>query len=171
MVVVLVATLNTAFFTFAATFSGNLVGAGTTVLSRSPLCGMWNQTYLNMAAQGSNSVNFSKLALQLSTEYMDKLNEDIQLSETYANQCYFEVNNNSVDSCAEFRTPRLSWTTDINTSCPFQGDVCHIDIETVRVSARSAAVETTALLLHASFLATETTRHQSMDSVANLVHS
>lgn len=86
MVIVVIAVSHAVFFMVAGTFSATLASAGQSVLSRSPYCGVFNQTYLEMAGSGIN-VTTNDL-FQLSLEFAAKKERDVQLSLEYARDCY-----------------------------------------------------------------------------------
>lgn len=78
MVIVVIAVSHAVFFMIAGTFSATLASAGQSVLSRSPYCGVFNRTYLEMAGSGIN-VTTNDL-FQLSLEFAAKKERDVQLS-------------------------------------------------------------------------------------------
>lgn len=120
MIIVVIAISHAVFFMVAGAFSATLASAGQSVLSRSPHCGVFNQTYLEMA---SNGINASTNELfQLSLEYIAKKGSDVQLSLEYARDCY--MSQASYSSCNTFQQPRLNWTTLHNSSCPFESGMC-----------------------------------------------
>lgn len=138
-IITLVALVNTLIFMTAATFSDKLVAVDSTVLSRSPYCGVWNQTYLDIATNGNNPANANTLSM--STEFIDKTLSDIQLSETYAEQCYMNDSNSDTSTCnsqRDFYIPRLYWQSEESARCPFQQNVCHERAKTIQVCIPSS---------------------------------
>jgi hypothetical protein len=121
--IVILAVLNAALFMVAGTFSNTLVDAGPQVLSRSPHCGLWNQSYLDIAGNGENPTSENNFAL--SVEFIAKQIHDVQASLEYAHNCYMtELSQYRDSSCGTFQAPRLNWTTISNASCPFGGELC-----------------------------------------------
>ena len=133
--VALIAVANTLIFWGAATLSDKAADAGPTVISRSPYCGTWNQTYLAAASAGNNPTNEENLAL--STEYFNKVLGDLQLTETYAAQCYMNNSESDLVTCSsqrDFQIPRLYWDTAETATCPFAPEMCHNRATTILVS-------------------------------------
>lgn len=127
---VLLAVTHFIFFLVAGTFSARLANAGPTVLSRSPYCGVFNETYLEVAGNGFNASTNETFAL--SVEFIAKKQQDIQLSLEYARECYMSQDSNmSSSSCSTFQQPWLNWTTLQNGSCPFDSETCLHDLETM----------------------------------------
>ena len=121
MIIVLIAISHAVLFMFAGAFSATLASAGQSVLSRSPYCGIFNQTYLEIA---SNSINVAtNEAFKLSLEFIAKKEQDVQLSLGYARDCY--MSQAPYSSCDTFQQPRLNWTTMHSSRCPFEPGICH----------------------------------------------
>lgn len=136
-VVVVLAIIHTITFIAAAAFSNEWIDAGPAVLSRSPHCGTWNQTYLSIAT-GTSSVNSSDSS-SVMTEYSAKVTHDVQLSQEYAQECYLELG--SLSTCGIFnnslRRARLNWTKKFDESCPFEFSLCSTNGYTLVVSPLS----------------------------------
>jgi hypothetical protein len=120
IVIVLLAISHAVFFMVAGAFSAALTNAGPSVLSRSPYCGDFNESYL---ATVDNGVNASTTGtFQLFLEFIAKEEHDVQLSLEYARECYNASSLSS--SCDTFQQPRLYWETLQNGSCPFDSTAC-----------------------------------------------
>ena len=91
------------------------------MLSRSPYCGTWNQTYLNIAAGGINWGD--KETVALSMQYINKQVQDMQLALNYAQTCYSAEGDSIATTCKSLQVPKLGFTT-YNTSCPFEQGLC-----------------------------------------------
>jgi hypothetical protein len=129
ILIAIFALLHAALFIAAGTFSNRIISAGSTtdgsrVLSISKHCGVWNQTYFDIAANGNNPE--SNETLQLSTQFISKTGLEIQLSLQYAQECYLKDTNADFMSaaCNTMKTPKLNWTTH-QDDCPFDTNVCH----------------------------------------------
>jgi hypothetical protein len=119
MVIVLLAISHAVFFMVAGAFSAALANAGPSVLSRSPFCGDFNESYLATV----NGINPNTPdTFRLSLEFNAKENHDVQLSLEYARECYMASSLSS--SCGTFQQPQLSWKTIQNGSCPFDSTAC-----------------------------------------------
>jgi hypothetical protein len=130
MTILILAGLNAIFFMVAGTFSNSLVNAGTVVLSRSPHCGYWNETYFGIAANGNNPTTAETFAL--STEYINKAVNDIQLNVEYARTCYESQSSIYWDStCNTLPVSRLNWTTSTDAACPFDAKACSRNANTI----------------------------------------
>jgi hypothetical protein len=127
------ALLHAILFMAAGTFSNNAISAGgpqdgSMVLSRSKHCGVWNETYINIAGSGfadpSNEDTF-----RLTIEYIAKQTHNVQLSIEYAQKCYLAEDSYDYMSsvCNTLKQPKLEWTTTNNNSCPFGAGVCRSD--------------------------------------------
>jgi hypothetical protein len=108
------------FFGLAGVFSSMLVAAGDGVLSRSPDCGVFKQSYLNAL----NSQPATGLVNRLNLDFQAKSQDDTQLSQEYVQACYNSTDSSS-PSCAPFPTRQLSFTTNPGVPCPFDAPVCH----------------------------------------------
>lgn len=124
--------LHAILFMVAGTFSNLAISAddsteGWFVLSRSPTCGVWNETYLGIVDAGNNVESEETLAL--SVEYIAKKSNNVQLSLEYAKKCYLSPDANDYMSsiCKTLKKPRLDWTTRRNGTCPFEAQMCHRD--------------------------------------------
>lgn len=119
-IIIVIAVSHAVFFMVAGTFSATLASAGQSVLSRSPHCGVFNQTYLEIAGSGINA-NTDEL-FQLSLEFIAKKERDVQLSLEYARDCY--MSQASYSTCNTFQQPKLNWTTHNSSLCPFESGTC-----------------------------------------------
>jgi hypothetical protein len=120
IVIVLLAISHAVFFMVAGAFSATLANAGPSVLSRSPYCGDFNQSYLTIVNNGVNPHTTG--TFQLSLEFIAKEEHDVQLSLEYARECYMASSLSS--NCDTFQQPLLNWTTLQNGSCPFDSTTC-----------------------------------------------
>jgi hypothetical protein len=130
LTIMVLAALNAAFFMVAGTFSNSLVNAGSAVLSRSPYCGFWNQTYFDIVDYGNNPTNAETFTL--STEYTAKGVSDMQLNLEYARACYMSQPSWYWNSdCDMLPRSRLNWTMRTDAGCPFDNKVCSKDSGTI----------------------------------------
>jgi hypothetical protein len=120
MVIILLAMSHAVFFMVAGAFSATLANAGPSVLSRSPYCGDFNESYLAIVDNGVNPSTID--TFHLSLEFIAKEEHDVQLSLEYARECYMTQASSS--SCDTFQQPQLNWTTFQNGSCPFDSKTC-----------------------------------------------
>ena len=128
--IMVLAVIHFVFFLVAGTFSASLANAGQAVLSRSPHCGSFNQTYLAMAGDGIDAA--TNETFTLSVEFIAKKEQDIQLSLEYARECYMSQDSNmSSSNCGTFQRPLLYWTTIQNGSCPFGSKTCLDSLDTM----------------------------------------
>ncbi|KAI1610948.1 hypothetical protein EDD36DRAFT_420972 [Exophiala viscosa] len=99
---------------------------GSPVLWRSPRCGVWNETYLEIVNNGDflDEEEFSQ-----TVEYTAKRASDVQRSLEYAQECYLNSSSTNSSTCHTFKTRNLAWQTDLG-SCPFSSQLCHQDSET-----------------------------------------
>ena len=112
-------------FLLAGTFSSQLVSAGTKVLSRSRHCGVWNQTYYDTTA-GPNYDESSLQSMELGLQYGNKIDDDIQLSQDYARECYQNGNRqNSSSTCTVLPKSHLEFAQKDQQACPFEPHMCH----------------------------------------------
>ena len=91
------------------------------MLSRSPFCGIWNDTYLDIAGDGPNED--SRETFALSMQYISKTVEDTQLALSYAQTCYMSDEKSTSPSCKTYQVPTYNFTAH-NTSCPFAAELC-----------------------------------------------
>ena len=120
----------------AGTFSNVIANAGSTVLSRSPHCGIWNQTYINIAAGGIIWDDEETVALCM--QYINKQVQDIQVALNYAQTCYSAEGHSISPNCKSLHVPKLDYTAH-DTSCPFEQDLCSsegITFETAVLDSR-----------------------------------
>ena len=133
IIVASVAILYAAFFMIAGVLSNQVANAGPAVLSKSHHCGVWNQSYYDIAAFGPNPE--SEDSLTLSVQYLTKTNHNVQLSLEYAQECYMSQPPDYMSStCDTMPKPALNWTSNA-TSCPFQPHMCNkhsdaVDLDT-----------------------------------------
>jgi hypothetical protein len=105
-------------FALAGILSAPLVNAGEAVLSRSPFCGTFNNTYL--ASLGSHaSMNMPG---HLENEYYSQYQIRYEQSQQYAESCY--INSEVLAQCDLLARSPLSWNTTIHNSCAFDPSVC-----------------------------------------------
>ena len=119
------AILHAALFLTAGAFSSTLTAAGSKVLSRSPFCGVWNETYYTLMDGGANGA--SKEIFALSAQFNAKYGDDIQLSIEYAQKCYLDAETYATSSTCDVLPKSMinySMTTE-TSSCPFQSQICH----------------------------------------------
>ena len=127
--IIILAVVHLSFFVVAGTFSSSLAGAGQTVLSRSPYCGTFNNTYSDTAANGLNTSSPADYAL--SVEWRNKFDQDTAAGQAYADQCYVSDPSYSTSDCNTLQKPALNWTTSYNHTCPFDPKVCLADVQTI----------------------------------------
>ena len=93
------------------------------MLSRSPHCGIWDQSYYDTVSRTQNTT--SKETLSLSMQFYAKIVRDTQLALNYAQTCYSQSQQQSISpSCQTLQESTLNYTAH-NTSCPFDQDICH----------------------------------------------
>ena len=127
--VIALAIFSAAFFLVAGAFSNTLINAGPQVLSRSPFCGFWNQTYLNITNHsGPNTASVEDLMLW--DEAMARLDHDVELSLQYAQSCYFEQSTGS-SNCDTFQSSAQNYTVLHNETCPFAARLCRPEVGTL----------------------------------------
>jgi hypothetical protein len=107
------------FFGLAGVFSSTLIAAGDGVLSRSPYCGVFKQSYLDAL----NSQPTTGFVSHLNLDFQAKSQDDTELSQEYVQTCY--NNTDSSSSCASLPKRQLSFTTNATVACPFDAPVCH----------------------------------------------
>ena len=127
----LLAILYTASFMAASIFSNNAISIGSArhpspVLIRSKNCGVWNQTYFDLAQSLSAG---DPQGIQMFFQACQKRATDIQSSLRYAQQCYpshlSQLPPNPLTSnCNILKKPSLDWEYH-EGSCPFQPQMCH----------------------------------------------
>ena len=127
---VVIAVLSAAFFFVAAAFSNTLTNAGPQVLSRSPFCGFWNQTYLDIAQDGIDAAMGSVQNMALANEANAKRNQNTELSLQYAQGCYLGQSTES-SNCDTFQSSALAVTMTNESSCHFSAEVCRSGVDTV----------------------------------------
>jgi hypothetical protein len=130
MPVIVLAILSAAFFFVAGAFSNTMTNAGPQVLSRSPFCGFWNQTYFDIAQNGLDAAMGSVQNLMLANEANAKRDQDTELSLQYAQGCYLGQSTES-SNCDTFQTSALSMTITNESTCPFSAEICRSDVDTI----------------------------------------
>lgn len=105
-------------FALAGILSAPLVNAGEAVLSRSPFCGTFNNTYL--ASLGSHAS--MDMPGHLENEYYSRYQIRYEQSQQYAESCY--INSEVLAQCDLLARSPLSWNTTIHNSCAFDPSVC-----------------------------------------------
>ena len=130
----LFALLHAVLFVVGGTFSNRLASAGSAVLSRSPHCGIWNETYWNLAI-ANGPFPSDKKAMTLSWQAATKNKSEVELSLEYAQQCYSNqsiaveafVSKPHTDvqspTCNTLQRPKLDWTVT-EGECPFAAPLC-----------------------------------------------
>jgi hypothetical protein len=119
------ALLHFLLFALAGIFSSPLVDAGDAVLSRSPFCGKFNDTYFS--SMGSHSK--PGMPDHLENEYYAHYQTRCQESQEYAGSCYSNIE--SLAQCNSMATTRLSWNTTTQQACPFDSSVCLANVPSV----------------------------------------
>ena len=119
------AIFHAALFLAAGAFSSTITAAGSKVLSRSPFCGVWNETYYTLMDGGANGA--SKEIFALSAQFNAKYSVDIQLSIEYAQKCYLDAETYATSStCDVLPKSKIEYSTTVQpSSCPFQSRICH----------------------------------------------
>jgi hypothetical protein len=126
--VIALAIFSAAFFLVAGAFSNTLINARPQVLSRSPFCGFWNETYLNIAEYGPNTSSVEDFMLY--DEALARSEHDIELSLQYAQSCYLEQSTGS-SNCDTFQSSALDYTVLGNETCPFGASLCRPEVGTL----------------------------------------
>ena len=126
--IIMLAIFSTVFFILAGVFSNTLIDAGSEVLSRSPFCGFYNQTYFNDVVTGSTPVT-TQIEAQLA-EYHARGFSDLQRSQQYAQECY-QLEGTGSSNCDTFKKSTLPLTTLHNGSCPFDPRICLEGVDTI----------------------------------------
>jgi hypothetical protein len=126
--VVIVAIFSAAFFIVAGAFSNTLINAGPQVLSRSPFCGFWNQTYLETVNFGPNISSMEDFMLY--DEALARSDHDVELSVQYAQGCYLQQSTGS-SNCDTFQSSSLQYTVLDNQTCPFGSELCRPNVGTL----------------------------------------
>lgn len=110
----------------AGLFSSWLLEAGDDVLSRSPWCGNFNQTY--GAALTNASQQITDQGLHLLQEYAHYHNARYAYVKQHIDIC--QNGENGTEGCDMMPAQSLGWTARVlNGACPFDGDMCHEAIE------------------------------------------
>jgi hypothetical protein len=130
MPVVFIAVFSAAFFLIAGAFSNTVADVGPNVLSSSPLCGVFNQTYLSLTQHGIDGALASPETLSLFQEAEARQEHDIELSVQYAQSCYLMQTTGS-SNCDTFQSSTLRLKTSNAEECPFKAEVCRPDVHTI----------------------------------------
>ena len=110
-------------------FSNKLQNTSSPVISRSPYCGVWNSTYYGVA---TNLNGHSLEDISLAVQYIAKIDQNVQLSLQYAQECSEDQPDASMSAtCNTLQTPRLKFNTNITEVCPFETQLCHDQAATV----------------------------------------
>lgn len=128
--ILFVAIFSATFFLIAGAFSNTVADAGTNVLSRSPFCGVFNETYLALTQYGIDGALANPETLALFQEAEAKLEHDIELSVQYAQSCYLMQGTGS-SNCDTFQSSRLQVETSQAEGCPFKAEICRPDVDTI----------------------------------------
>ena len=125
VLIVILAVFHATLFIVAGAFSGTIAGAGSKVASRSPYCGVFNTTYLNLMDGGPNAA--SKEIFAQSAQWYAKLSDEIQLSLEYAQKCYLDPDTYAASStCEVLPQPTIRYNTTVTKgACPFKDGICH----------------------------------------------
>ena len=128
VLIVILAVFHATLFIVAGAFSGTIAGAGSKVSSRSPYCGVFNTTYLNLMDGGPNAA--SKEILTQLAQWYAKFSDEIQLSLEYAQKCYLDPDTYAASStCEVLPQPTIRYNTTVT-----KGACCRLQI---RASLRS----------------------------------
>ena len=128
--IVMLALIHAAFFMVAGAFSNNVANAGQAVLSRSKFCGVWNETYIDVAWIGNNVA--SPDALHKSVEYSRDLDHKVQLSLEYAQECYLSQPHYYMSStCSTMKNSTIGFSQTRTNGCPFGERLCHDESHTL----------------------------------------
>lgn len=123
VLIAFLALVHAILFMLAQYFSNSVLDAGPTVLSRSEHCGIWNDTYYNIAAaEGVNPTSPENLGL--SVQYISKELHDVQLSLEYAQKCYLDRPSYYMTStCNTTQKSSLDFS-NYTSGCPFESQLC-----------------------------------------------
>jgi hypothetical protein len=129
-------------FLAAGTLSNNLVNAGSgglsklangssAVLSRSPHCGVWSQYYYDNIINGAYINVASRATLEMSIQYNKWFDQNVQLSQQYAQECYDASPSYYMSSkCNTLPKTSLGFNQTKST-CPFDSTLCHDNSDTI----------------------------------------
>lgn len=126
--IILLAILTAVFFIIAGAFSNTVTDAGPYVLSRSPFCGFFNQTYLDLAAEGIAPVTAKVEAMM--AEYTSWSIQDVERSLQYSQDCYLTEGTGS-SNCDILMKSTLPTATLNNGTCAFHPRMCLPGVDTV----------------------------------------
>jgi hypothetical protein len=118
LALVIWALLHFTLFALAGILSTLLIHAGDAVLSRSPFCGKFNNTYLTSLGNHSST----GMPGHLQNEYYVQYQIRYEQSQQYAESCYMK--SETLASCDLLSSPLLSWNTTTHNSCAFGSPVC-----------------------------------------------
>lgn len=106
----------------AGLFSSSVLNAGDQVLSRSPTCGTYSNTYMNDTVYSSDP---SDEAQAKRIEFQNNLNSIFASVQQHVDICQ-----TSVDGCDTLPVKSLGWArTFLPGECPFETSICHPDSE------------------------------------------
>ncbi|KAK5940744.1 hypothetical protein PMZ80_007161 [Knufia obscura] len=107
-----------------------LSNGGSSVLLDSSDCGIWNQTYYDIASGRSPQ---SEEEFGLMIQHSAKRLRDSQLSLQYAQECYSSQASMAerASRCNNFKASTVGWQPFQSGSCPFRSQMCNEAAETV----------------------------------------
>ena len=126
--VLLLAIFCAAFFILAGAFSSTVMNAGPYVISRSPFCGFFNQSYLNIAL-GAVPVSTVEREIMVD-EFWSWGVRDVEHSLQYSEDCYLTDGTGS-SNCNTFKKSKLPIATYSNGTCPFNPKLCLDNVDTI----------------------------------------
>ena len=123
------------FWALAGVFSSQILGAGDQVLSRSPFCGVYNNTYYysmpRFDAMGGAVTNHRL------NEFYANNQDRYQQSQQYVQFC-----SNGGTACREQQQESIPWDWKVESGCPFESQVCSPDLN------RSFSIDTGLISSH-----------------------
>ena len=128
MPIIILAILCAIFFVVAGAFSNTLMDAGPYVLSRSPLCGFFRQSYLDIVALGAEPQTVAQETMLV--DYISWFVRDVERGQQYSQDCY-AVDDSGSANCNTFRRSTLPIATFDNGTCPFDPKLCLEGVDTV----------------------------------------
>jgi hypothetical protein len=128
LLVVVLAIFCAAFFILAGAFSSTVMDAGPYVISKSPFCGFFNQSYLDIA-QGIVPVSTVERETMVD-EYVSWDVRDVEHSLQYSEDCYLTDGTGSTN-CNTFKKSKLPIATYNNGTCPFNPKLCLDNVDTI----------------------------------------
>lgn len=83
-------------------------------------CGIWHYPYWLLY---DNTTSFSEYNAQR-TSFWANINELARQTHVYVSQCFNSTGDHSPNACLPYGSNAISWTTDLNATCPFDADMC-----------------------------------------------